>query len=50
MLGGNLESCLVFGPDTFADLRRLMLPDGEPADGQQSFPALERFCRVSSAF
>ncbi len=43
---GKLKSCLVFGPDTFADLRRLLLRDSEPGAGQQGYPALERFCRV----
>ncbi|PRW60429.1 Ulp1 protease carboxy-terminal domain isoform A [Chlorella sorokiniana] len=42
----NLEACLVFGPDTWADLRRLLLPgDGEAGAGQQGFTALEHFCR-----
>ncbi|PRW60677.1 ubiquitin-like-specific protease 2A [Chlorella sorokiniana] len=46
----NLESCLVFGPDTWADLRRLLLPgDGEAAAGKQGYPALERFCREHDA-
>jgi hypothetical protein len=45
-LGQHLESCLVFGPDTWADLRRLLLPAaGGAGAGPQGFPALERFCR-----
>ncbi len=45
----NLESCLVFGPNTFADLRRLALDDDQPAAGQQGYPALQRFCQASHA-
>ena len=45
----NLELCLVFGPDTWADLRRLVLGGGQAGAGQQGFPALERFCRVRGA-